>query len=111
MNSSMITLMETAAGGNTAAQLLSTILPLVLLAVVFYFLILRPQKKQDKEIAEMRNSLEVGDEIITIGGIVGTVIIIKDDKLMIETGNDKTKLTMLRSSVKTILKDEEPAAK
>lgn len=94
---------ETGGAGN----LLMTILPLLLLVLVFYFLVLRPQKKQEKEAAEMRDSITVGDEIVTIGGIVGTVIIVRDDKIMIETGNDKTKLTMLKSSVKTVLKDEE----
>ena len=54
----------------------------------------------------MRNSLEVGDEVVTIGGIIGSVIIIKDDKLMIETGSG-SKITILRSAVKTVLKDEE----
>ena len=54
----------------------------------------------------MRNNIAVGDEIITIGGIIGTVLIIKDDKIMIETGNDRTKLTILRSAVREVLKDD-----
>ena len=90
-------------------QSLLTIGMLVLVVVVFYFLLIRPQKKQEKQIAEMRDSLAVGDEVVTIGGIIGTVLIIKDDKIMIETGNDRTKLTILRSSVKTVLKDEDEA--
>ena len=69
----------------------------------------KQQKKQEKQIAEMRDNLAVGDEVVTIGGIIGTVLIIKDDKIMIETGNDRTKLTILRSSVKTVLKDEDEA--
>ena len=81
---------------------------LVLTVVVFYFFAIRPQKKQEKETAAMRNSIEVGDEIITIGGIIGTVIIVKDDKMMIETGNDRTKLTILKSAVRTVLHDDEP---
>ncbi len=83
---------------------------LVLTVVVFYFFAIRPQKKQEKEAADMRNSITVGDEIITIGGIIGTVIIIKDDKMMIETGNDRTKLTILKSAVRTVLRDDEPVA-
>lgn len=83
------------------------LLPIGLLLVMYFFMI-RPQKKQEKELADMRNNLEVGDEIITIGGIVGCVIIIKDDKLMLETGNG-SKITILRSAVKTVLKDEEEA--
>ena len=89
--------------------MLGTILMLVLTVVVFYFFAIRPQKKQEKETAAMRNSIEVGDEIITIGGIIGTVIIVKDDKMMIETGNDRTKLTILQSAVRTVLRDDEPA--
>ena len=84
-------------------------LPLIMLVgmlVVMYFFMIRPQKKQEKELADMRNSLEVGDEVVTIGGIIGSVIIIKDDKLMIETGSG-SKITILRSAVKTVLKDEE----
>ena len=95
---------------NPTGSILPTILMLVGMVLVFYFFIIRPQKKQDKEIAEMRNSLSVGDEIVTIGGIIGTVLIIKDDKVMIETGNDRSKLTILRNSIKTILKDEEEPA-
>lgn len=97
----------TNAEAGTGGNLLMTFLPLILLVVVFYFLVLRPQKKQEKEAAQMRDSISVGDEIVSIGGIVGTVVIVKDDKIMIETGNDKTRLTMLKSSVKTVLKDEE----
>ena len=88
--------------------MLGTILMLVLTVAVFYFFAIRPQKKQEKETAAMRNSIEVGDEIITIGGIIGTVIIVRDDKMMIETGNDRTKLTILKSAVRTVLRDDEP---
>ena len=89
--------------------MLGTILMLVATVAIFYFFAIRPQKKQERETAEMRNSISVGDEIITIGGIIGTVIIIKDDKMMIETGNDRTKLTILKSAVRTVLRDDEPA--
>ena len=88
-----------------------TMILLVGMIAVFYFFIIRPQKKQEKQVAEMRDSLAVGDEIVTIGVIMGTVLMIKEDKLLIETENDKTKLTIHRSSVKTVLKDEEEEAK
>ena len=87
--------------------MLGTIIMLVLTIVVFYFFAIRPQKKQERETAAMRNSIAVGDEIITIGGIIGTVVIIKDDKMMIETGNDRSKLTILKSAVRTVLRDDE----
>lgn len=94
---------------NNGSSSWFSIVLLVVMVAMFYFLIIRPQKKQEKQVAEMRDSLAVGDEIVTIGGIIGTVLIIKDDKIMIETGNDKTKLTVLRSSVKTVLKDDDEA--
>ena len=101
---------ESGGASGGAGSMLPTILMLVGMVAIFYFLIIRPQKKQEKQVAEMRNSIGVGDEIITIGGIVGTVLIIKDDKMMIETGSG-SKLTILRNSVKTVLHDdnEEPA--
>ncbi len=98
----------TTAGGtgtNTGSPWM-TIIMLVGMIAIFYFFIIRPQKKQEKQTAEMRNNIAVGDEIVTIGGIIGTVLIIKDDKMMIETGNDRTKLTILRSSVREVLKAE-----
>lgn len=79
-----------------------TIAMLVLMLAVFYFFLYRPQKKQEKQINDMRNSLEVGDEITTIGGIIGKVISIKDETVMIETGNEKNKIRILRSAIKSI---------
>jgi preprotein translocase subunit YajC len=73
-----------------------------LLVVVFYFLIIRPQRKQEKDAAAMRNALEVGDEITTIGGIIGKIISIKEETLMIETGHDRTKIRILKSAVRNV---------
>lgn len=112
MLNTIMTYLDTTAAGDTPANASNPwLMPvlLVVMAAVFYFVMIRPQKKQEKQIAEMRDSLAVGDEVVTIGGIIGTVLIIKDDKIMIETGNDRTKLTILRSSVKTVLKDEDEA--
>ncbi len=72
---------------------------LILIFVVMYFFMIRPQKKREKEAAAMRHALEVGDEIITIGGIVGTVGSLRDDTIVIETGSDRSKIRILRSSV------------
>lgn len=107
----MITAYAADSAATTATQSLVsspwvTIIMLVGLLAVFYFLIIRPQKKQERETAEMRSSIAAGDEIVTIGGIIGTVVIVKDDKLMIETGNDRTKLTILKSSVKEVLSSD-----
>ena len=101
----MFMLLEGAAADTTAAStgnILSLIIPLVLVDVVFYFFLYRPQKKQEKATNDMRNSLEVGDEITTIGGIIGKVTSIKEETVMIETGHDRTKIRILRSAVRSI---------
>lgn len=79
--------------------MLMSILMLALLFIVMYFLIIRPQKKKDKEMAQMRSSLQVGDEVITVGGIVGRVVIMREDHLVIETGNDRSKLRIKRWAI------------
>ena len=78
---------------------------LVIIAVMFvalYFFMIRPQKKQEREINNMRNNLQVGDEITTIGGIIGKIISIKEETVMIETGHDRTKIRILKSAVKNV---------
>ena len=71
--------------------------------VLMYFMMIRPQSKQRKAEEEMRNSIEVGEEIITIGGIVGKVVSAKDDGLIIETGADRNKMKITRWAVQTNL--------
>ncbi|MCH5315289.1 MAG: preprotein translocase subunit YajC [Eubacterium sp.] len=79
----------------------SMIVMMVLLLVVMYFMMIRPQKKRQKEEQEMRSSLEIGDEIITIGGIVGKVVTIRENDLIIETGSDRIKMKIQRWAVNT----------
>ena len=74
---------------------------MVVLIVIMYFMMIRPQKKRQKEEQEMRSSLEIGDEIITIGGIVGKVVTIREQDLVIETGADRTKMKIQRWAVNT----------
>ena len=74
--------------------------PLVVMIILFYFLMIRPQRKRDKAEREMRNSIEVGDEISTIGGFIGRVVNIKDDVLIIESSNDRTKLKIYRWAIR-----------
>ncbi len=78
-----------------------TILMVVGLVVVFY-LMWRSNKKQEKETQNMRDSLEVGDEITTIGGIIGEIVRIKEETVTIETGKDRTKIRILRSAVRSV---------
>ena len=80
--------------------LLAQFLPLVVLIVVFYFVLIRPQRKRDKQEREMRNSISVGDEISTIGGFIGRVVSIKDDVLVIESSSDRTKLKIYRWAIR-----------
>lgn len=68
--------------------------PIVLIVVLMYFVMIRPQRKKQKEEQRMRNSIRVGDEITTIGGICGRVVNIKEDSLVIETGADRNKMTI-----------------
>lgn len=75
-------------------------LPIVLLVVIFYFLLIRPQKKRDKAEKEMRNSIAVGDEVSTIGGIIGRVVSIKDDIFIIESSGDRSKIKLYRWAIR-----------
>ena len=67
-----------------------------------YFFMIRPQKKQEKQIADMRNNLTIGDEITTIGGILGRVVHVKDDIVTLETGSDRLKIKIRKSAVATV---------
>lgn len=83
---------------NTTSMLV-TFIPLILIIVVFYFLLIRPQRKKDKEDAAMRNNIQVGDEIVTAGGIIGIVFSVKDDTLVVETGGDRSKIRIKKWAV------------
>ncbi len=74
---------------------------------IFYLLLIRPQQKREKKERIMRNSLEAGDHIVTIGGIVGKIISVKEDETVIETGADRTKLTMKKWCVQAKENGEE----
>lgn len=82
------------AGGNT-----SMIFMLIAMFAIMYFVMIRPQKKRQKEEQEMRNAVEVGDEITTIGGICGKVVIVKEQHLIIETGADRNRMQITRWAV------------
>ena len=79
-----------------------TIAMLVLLFGAMYFFMIRPQKKQEKETANMRNNLQVGDEITTIGGIIGKIVSIKEETLVLETSHDRTHIRILKSAVSRV---------
>ncbi|MBR2027685.1 MAG: preprotein translocase subunit YajC [Oscillospiraceae bacterium] len=84
--------------------LVGSMLPFLLVLVVMYFLIIRPQKKKDKQMQDMRSSVEIGDSITTIGGIVGIVVSIKEDTLVVETGTDRSKIRFKRWAISEVNK-------
>ena len=94
------------AAGATGAGILVTILPFVLVLVVMYFLMIRPQKKKEKETNAMRNSLQIGDTVTTIGGITGIVNSLHDDEFIMETTTDRTKLCFKRWAIQDVKKLE-----
>lgn len=77
------------------------IIMIVLLFVVFYFFLIRPENKKKKQLQQMRSALKVGDQITTIGGIVGKIVNIKDDNIVIEVGEDQVRMELLKWSVMT----------
>jgi preprotein translocase subunit YajC len=83
-------------------EMTSSLVVMVVFIAAMYFLLIRPQKKKDKAIQAMRNNLQVGDEIITIGGIKGKIVKTKDDSIVIQVGADKVKFEMMRWSVSTV---------
>lgn len=85
--------------GNSAV---GSIVMIVAMIAIFYFFMYRPQKKQEKEAIAMKNALEVGDEITTIGGIIGEVVSIKDETCVIETTKDKTRIRILKSAISKV---------
>lgn len=101
MNPILLMAASTGAGAGSGQQTTSMIIMMVVLFVVMYFFMIRPQKKRQKEEQEMRNSLEIGDEIVTIGGIVGRVVTIRENDLVIETGSDRNKMKIERWAINT----------
>jgi len=98
-------LAATAAKGSaqsTQGQLMGLVFPILALGAVFYFIVYRPQKKQERQTQQMRSSLAVGDEITTSGGIIGKVVTVKDDTVTLETGADRNKIRIQRWAIHSI---------
>ncbi len=105
---SFVTLMEASTSAG-AYGWTSIILPLILLGA-FYFILIRPQRKKEKKDAEMRKNVQVGDEIVTAGGIVGIVCKLEEETLVIETGGDRSKLRIKRWAVSQNIDAEKESA-
>ena len=87
---------------NPVAALLTTFLPLILMFVLFWFLMIRPQRKKDKQVKEMLNNLKAGDRVCTIGGIYGTIVGIKDDTVTLSVGRDNTNMVIARWGIRRV---------
>ena len=87
-------------------QALASFIPMILIFVVFYFILIRPQKKKEKKLREMIAAIKIGDEVVTIGGIHGKVTRVKDDVFVIESGigTSKSHLTIARGAVSKVTK-------
>ena len=90
-----LTTTSTAAAGSMT----STILMLVIMLAIFYFMLIRPENKRKKEAEDMRNAVKTGDKITTIGGIIGTVVDVKDDKIVIETSADQVRIQFAKWAI------------
>jgi len=102
---------DAASEGSSLLESIISFLPLIVVVIVFYFVLIRPQQKKDKEDKAMRESLDIGDEIITAGGIIGLVVSMKDDTLVIETGSDRSKLRIARWAVAQNITEKEKKEK
>jgi len=94
-------LADAASSEVPAGSMFSPIIMLVLMGVVFYFMLIRPENKRKKEAEQMRSSVKTGDRITTIGGIVGTVVNVKDDKIVLETGADQVRIELAKWAIST----------
>ena len=88
--------------GTSIAALATTFLPLILIFVVFWFMLIRPQRKKDKQVKEMLNNLKAGDRICTIGGIYGTIVGIKDDTVTLSVGRDNLTMVVARWGIRSV---------
>ena len=86
---------------NPAGSMTSTIVMLVVMVAVFYFMLIRPENKRKKEAEQLRSGLKPGDEITTIGGVTGKVVSVKEDKFVIETGADQVRIEFQKWALST----------
>jgi len=94
-------------GNSSTGMTIGTILYFVFFIVIMYLIIFLPQKRRDKKTREMINSIQVGNEIVTIGGVAGKVVNIKDDEITIETSVEKTQMVFKKWAVKEVIKPVE----
>ena len=98
---------STAAGGLGG---MSSILDLVIIFVVFSFFLIRPENKRKKKLTEMRNNISIGDEIVTIGGIMGKVVQVTEDTITFETGEDRVRMQVTKWAISSNVREEKQRA-
>ena len=87
--------------GTTSAGMGSTVIMLVLMIAIFYFMLIRPENKKKKEAEQMRSAVRKGDKITTIGGICGTVVDVKESRIVLETGADQVRIELEKWAIST----------
>ncbi len=93
---------EELTGASAVVSIIGTFLPMILIFVVFYFFLIRPQRKKDKQVKDMLNNLKVGDRVCTIGGIYGTIVNIKDETITLSVGKDNVNLVFARWGIRSV---------
>ncbi|MBQ8623481.1 MAG: preprotein translocase subunit YajC [Oscillospiraceae bacterium] len=89
---------------------MTMLIPTILVIVAFWFILIRPQRKKEKQDAEMRKNVQIGDQIVSAGGIVGIIVKLEENTVVIETGNDRSKLRLRRWAISENLSIKEEAA-
>ncbi len=84
---------------SPAAGMASTVVMLLLMVAMFYFMLIRPENKRKKQAEQMRSSVKTGDKITTIGGIIGTVVNVKEDKIVVETSADQVRIELCKWAI------------
>ena len=87
--------------GTTSAGMGSTVIMMVLMVAIFYFMLIRPENKRKKEAEQMRSSVKTGDKIVTIGGIAGVIVDVKENRFVMETGADQVRIELEKWAVST----------
>lgn len=105
----LLFLEETAPQANAAGGLVGMLPMLLIMVALFYFMLIRPENKRKKEAEQLRSAMKNGDKITTIGGITGTVVDVKSDRFVIETGADQVRLEMMKWALSTNETAEEAA--
>ena len=93
---------EQLSGAAAVVSIIGSLLPMILIFVVFYFMLIRPQRKKDKQVKEMLDNLKKDDRVCTIGGIYGTIVNIKDDTVTLAVGKDNLSMVVARWAIRSV---------